>query len=213
MKYIEFSKNKVYTVMYSNKLYCFYGMNLLFTFDLNTNIFNELQQSVSPYGYSSQQSVLGYGFKAGKVFFLGVVGGNIATSKKLTDVVVYDIASNTSSAIKNVFGDDTEGRVSNYSSLYGYCQDENDIYILGGAHTSSSDIKNEAVTKYTIQSNNYDTGTIICQPTATGNHITNMYSSDLVTLNYGIDAVYYQDTDGFKKQDAAIIKDGVVTDL
>ena len=188
-------------------------MNLMFTFDLNTNVFIELQQSVSPYGYLSSQSVLGYGFKAGKVFFLGIIDGNITTSKKLTDVAVYDIASNTTSVIKNVFGDNTEGRVSNYTPLYGYCQDENDIFILGGSHTTSSDIKNEAVTKYTIQSNNYDTGTIICQPTSAGDHITNMYSSDLVTLNYGIDAVYYQAADGLHKQDAAIIKDGVVTDI
>lgn len=211
--YINYTKNKVYMCMYNNTIYCFCGMNLMFTFDLNTNEFIELQQSVSPYGYSSSQSVLGYGFKSGKVFFLGIIDGNITTSKKLTDVAVYDIASNTTSVIKNVFGDNTEGRVSNYTPLYGYCQDENDIFILGGSHTTSSDIKNEAVTKYTIQSNNYDTGTIICQPTAAGDHITTMYSSDLVTLNYGIDAVYYQDTNGFKKQDAAIIKNGVVTNL
>lgn len=211
--YINYTKNKVYMCMYNNTIYCFCGMNLMFTFDLNTNEFIELQQSVSPYGYSSSQSVLGYGFKAGKVFFLGIIDGNITTSKKLTDVAVYDIASNTTSVIKNVFGDNTEGRVSNYTPLYGYCQDENDIFILGGSHTTSNDIKNEAVTKYTIQSNNYDTGTIICQPTAAGDHITTMYSSDLVTLNYGIDAVYYQDTDGFKKQDAAIIKNGIVIDL
>ena len=210
---INYAKNKVYMCIYNNTIYCFHGMNLMFTFDLNTNEFIELQQSVSPYGYLSSQSVLGYGFKAGKVFFLGIIDGNITTSKKLTDVAVYDIASNTTSVIKNVFGDNTEGRVSNYAPLYGYCQDENDIFILGGSHTTSSNIKNEAVTKYTIQSNNYDTGTIICQPTSAGDHITKMYSSDLITLNYGIDAVYYQAADGLHKQNAAIIKDGVVTNL
>ena len=82
-----------------------------------------------------------------------------------------------------------------------------------GAWDVGSSAYKMAVSRYTIQSNIYNSGTIICQPTAIGDHVTNMYSSDLVTLNYGIDAVYYQDTDGFKKQDAAIIKNGTVIDL
>ena len=63
-----------------------------------------------------------------------------------------------------------------------------------------------------LNQNTYETGTILCQPSAASN-LTKMYSSDLITLNYGIDDVYYQAADGLHKQDAAIIKDGVVTDI
>ena len=76
----------------------------------------------------------------------------------------------------------------------------------------SSTTYNQIVTQFSFGSNTYETGTILCLPSATSN-LTKMYSSGLITLSYGIDDVYYQAADGLHKQDAAIIKDGVVTDI
>lgn len=81
-------------------------------------------------------------------------------------------------------------------------------------YIKSSTTYNQIVTQFSFGSNMYETGTILCLPSATSN-LTKMYSSSLITLNYGIygDDVYYQAADGLHKQDAAIIKDGVVTDI
>lgn len=198
-------------VHYNNTLYYFVKEKLLFTYDIANKSYTIPDYTIYPREYTVAQYPIAVCEFNGKVFYIGTTD-NTEDKSNLTDIVVYDIPTSTSSIIKNVIDTNIIYPFvkSNYS--FGYCQKDNIFYILGAWDVGSSAYK-MAVSRYTIQSNTYNSGTIICQPTAIGDHITNMYSSDLVTLNYGIDAVYYQDTDGFKKQDAAIIKNGTVIDL
>lgn len=201
-------------VYYGNKLYYFENTNLLFSYDLSDNSLTPINSSVLPTGYSTDQRPLAIGYLAGSVYFIGLNTNPAAGS--ITDIAIYNIPNNSCEIKKSVIPSDMMYPfIYPYYKTYGYCQKGNDIYIVGANHHDSSgsttNYKN-AVTKYCIKSNTYETGTILCQPSATSN-LTKMYSSDLITLNYGIDDVYYQAADGLHKQDAAIIKDGVVTDI
>ena len=196
-------------VEYNGKLYCFNGLKLILIYDIDDNSFDILNSSVAPLGYLSDQKILGIFYMLGKVFFVGCTKTSIAGSV-MSDICTYDIGSNTSTIIQGVLNSSNNKR-TNDSCPYGFTYFGTDIYISGAAH-GSNDNYGEAVTKYTIKSNTYETGTILCQPSAASN-LTKMYSSSLITLNYGIDDVYYQAADGLHKQDAAIIKDGVVTDI
>ena len=49
--------------------------------------------------------------------------------------------------------------------------------------------------------------------TSAKENVTEMYSDKLSTLDFGVSEVYYQSVDGFFKQPAAIIKNGVVTNI
>lgn len=198
-------------VYYNNTLYYFVKEKLLFTYDITNKNYTIPDYTIYPKEYTIAQCPIAVCNFNGKVFYIGTTA-NTEDKSNLTDIVVYDIPTSTSSVIKNVIDTNITYPFIKLNFSFGYCQKDNIFYILGAYDSSSSSYK-MAVSKYTIQSNTYNTGTIICQPTTTGNHITNMYSSDLVTLNYGIDDVYYQAADGFHKQDAAIIKDGVVTDI
>ena len=200
-------------VYYGNKLYYFENTNLLFSYDLSDNSLTPINTSVLPVGYSTDQRPLAIGYLAGNVYFIGLNSNPVADSN-ITDIAIYNIPNNSCEIKKSVIPSDmTYPFGYPYNKTYSYCQKGNDIYIVGANHHDSSNVNyKKAVTKYSIKSNTYETGTILCQPSATSN-LTKMYSSDLITLNYGIDDVYYQAADGLHKQDAAIIKDGVVTDI
>ena len=198
-------------IYYGNKLYYFENTNLIFSYDLSDNSLTPINTSVLPVGYSTDQRPLAIGYLAGNVYFIGI-NNNPINDNIITDIAIYNIPNNTCEIKKNVIPSDmTYPFKYPYVKKYGYCQKGNDIYIVGACHEDATQYRN-AVTKYSIKSNTYETGTILCQPSATSN-LTKMYSSDLITLNYGIDDVYYQAADGLHKQDAAIIKDGVVTDI
>ena len=206
-------------VYYNSTLYSFCGMKLLFTVNIKDKTYKLINSDISPTGYDSEQQFFGTGYSLGKVFFVGTTMQNVKDSV-YTDICIYDIPSNTASSIKNAFIDINNTRVvppNTYYRKMGFVQDDLTFYIVGDVSftpSGSNYIYNykDCITKYSLQSNNYETGTVLCQPSAISN-LTKMYSSDLITLNYGIDDVYYQAADGLHKQDAAIIKDGVVTDI
>ena len=216
---INYSTNFAKLVYYNGTIYSFCGMKLLFTVNVEDKTYRLINSDVSPIGYDSEQEFFGTGYSLGKVFFVGTTMQNVKDSV-YTDICVYDISSNSASSIKNAFIDINNSRVVppvKYHRKVGFVQDGLTFYIVGDISFTPSGSSYEynykdCVTKYSLQSNNYKTGTILCQPSATSN-LTKMYSSGLITLNYGIDDVYYQAADGLHKQDAAIIKDGVVTDI
>ena len=202
-------------VYYANKLYYFENTNLFFSYDLSDNSLTPINSSVLPTGYSIDQRPLAIGYLAGSVYFIGL-NTSPAADSNITDIAIYNIPNNSCEIKKSVIPSDMMYPfIYPYYKTYGYCQKGNDIYIVGANHhdniNSTTKYKN-AVTKYSIKSNTFETGTILCQPSATSN-LTKMYSSGLITLSYGIDDVYYQAADGLHKQNAAIIKDGVVTDI
>ena len=197
-------------VEYDGKLYCFNGLKLILIYNINDNTFEILNSSVAPLGYLSDQVIIGIYYILGKVFFIGCTNSSVSGSV-MSDICTYDIGANISTALPGILNS-SDNKRTNDSGIYGFTYDNTDIYISGAAHDNSTSSYGEAVTKYTVASNNYENGTILCQPSANSN-LTKMYSSDLITLNYGIDGVYYQAADGLHKQDAVIIKDGVITDI
>ena len=194
-------------IYYGGLLYCFVNMILLFTYNISTHEFIEYNKAVAPANYNGSQKIGGIAYKLGKVFFMGTSSTNLTTDP-LTDICTYDIASGKTGIMKNIFSETTDrfGDTSHHS-----IQDGDHFYFLHN-YIKSSTTYNQIVTQFSFGSNTYETGTILCLPSATSN-LTKMYSSGLITLNYGIDDVYYQAADGLHKQDAAIIKDGVVTNI
>ena len=194
-------------IYYGGLLYCFVNMILLFTYNISTHEFIEYNRAVAPANYNGSQQIGGIAYKLGKVFFMGTTSTNLTTDP-LTDICIYDIASGKTGIMKNIFSKTTD-RFGD--TLHHNIQDGDHFYFLHN-YIKSSTTYNQIVTQFSFGSNTYETGTILCLPSATSN-LTKMYSSGLITLNYGIDNVYYQAADGLHKQDAAIIKDGVVIDI
>ena len=194
-------------IYYGGLLYCFVNMILLFTYNISTHEFIEYNRAVAPANYNGSQQIGGIAYKLGKVFFMGTTSTNLTTDP-LNDICVYDIPSGKTDIMKNIFSETTD-RFGD--TLHHSIQNGDYFYFLHN-YIKSSTTYNQIVTQFSFGSNTYETGTILCLPSATSN-LTKMYSSDLITLNYGIDDVYYQAADGLHKQDAAIIKDGVVTDI
>lgn len=94
-------------------------------------------------------------------------------------------------------------------------QDTAQIGVFGGSNqTSSSQHGNVMKNMYifNVKTNEFENNTIVCNPVL-GNKSTVLYESNNLVLEYGFNEVYYQSADGLYKQDAAIIKDGVVTDI
>lgn len=104
--------------------------------------------------------------------------------------------------------------------LYGgYCIDGGVMYHLLSRYNykqpgsiSVSAQYNKKVSKFSVTSNDFDNGTVVCQTSALEN-VTEMYKDRLVTMNIGFDKALFQQSDGLKVQSAAIIKNGVATDI
>ena len=87
------------------------------------------------------------------------------------------------------------------------------VYVIGGTpYQSDTNARLNTVIKFAIQTNEFTNGTVVCQPSFKTN-VTEMYTDKLSTVSFGIDEVYYQSASGFSKQSAAIIKNGVATDI
>ena len=101
----------------------------------------------------------------------------------------------------------------------GYCVDGGVLYHLLSRYnykqtgsTSVSSQYNKKVSKFSVTSNDFDNGTVICQLSEVEN-ATELYKDKLVSLNVGFSRALFQQSDGLKVQPAAIIKNGVATDI
>lgn len=101
----------------------------------------------------------------------------------------------------------------------GYCVDGGVLYHLLSRYnykqTGSSSVSsqyNKRVSKFSATSNDFDNGTVVCQLSEVEN-TTEIYKDRQMSLNIGVSKVLFQQADGLHDQSAAIIKNGVTTNI
>ena len=127
-------------------------------------------------------------------------------------VSIYNIKTKVTSGIDNVLPQ-RYGR----SYLYYYAYYKGNVYLIGGNYHGggSNNIDRKwyhTIAKFAINSKDLEPGTIVCDPSSYFNS-TEMYNDGKTKLDFGVNQVYYQSADGFSIQPAAVIKNGVVTNI
>lgn len=156
------------------------------------------------------------------IFFVGLGGSWESTYNWVYEnapyVVRYNIPSGT--FIKSSIELRTiPSSMITITSIGSYCVDGGVLYHLLSKYyykqTGSSSVSsqvNKRVSKFSAISNDFDDGTVICQLSEVEN-TTELYKDRQMSLNVGVSKVLFQQTDGLHGQPAAIIKNGVVTDI
>ena len=127
-------------------------------------------------------------------------------------VSIYNIKTKVTSGIDNALPQ-RYGR--SYLYYYGYYK--GNVYLIGGYyHGGGSNYTDRkwyhTIAKFAINSKDLEPGTIVCDPSSYFNS-TEMYNDGKTKLDFGVNQVYYQSADGFSIQPAAVIKNGVVTNI
>lgn len=188
--------------LYDGSLYIFYGNSLIGTWDLSTFEYTQV-------GTGLTSELDGNAGTAGAVQLLNkvyLIGGGTSNVVQAASVIVYDLVSKEVTIMSNILPYRLYARPTASAVVDG------SAYIIGGTKISDSDYNLNTVIRFAIKTNEFANGTVVCQPSSK-NNITEMYSDKLVTLDFGVDDVYYQSAAGFSKQPAAIIKNGVATDI
>lgn len=190
---------------------------MAYSYDLQTGqiefIYKQLNSLYTPSIGSFSPNTFFYAL--GKLYLIGVQFGPSTYSQygKKRDVLVYDLTTEQITVLENVISEDAARSFSYFGGIdfqgtlqagfYGG-------YVQNGS--SASKVYQQKIMVFNIQTNEFSNGTVVCQPSAKEN-VTEMYSDKLSTLDFGVSEVYYQSVDGFFKQPAAIIKNGVVTNI
>lgn len=188
-------------VHYGGLIYVFEGARVIGAYDPSTGTSTSILELVSP-AYITLQPTMGHMVVGSMVLFIGVANG----TQKSSGVSVYDLETGTHTYKENVLTDaftrDTAGTPC--LAFDGYT-----VYRIGGKSANSD---TNTIIKYTAKSNDLPTGTVWAHE-STSENVTEMYKDKTMTLNLGIDKVLIQEADGLKVQPAAIIKNGVVTNI
>lgn len=206
-----------YVFKHDAKLYFVGYCMLAYSYDLQTGQFEYIDKHLMPLNGMSyiSYSPNTFFYALGKLYLIGVQDdtSTITLYGKKRGVIVYDLVSEQTTLLKNVISEDAArsfqyfGGIDFQGTLQagfygGYVQDS----------SSASKVYQHKIMVFNIQTNEFSNGTVVCQPSAKEN-VTEMYSDKLSTLDFGVSEVYYQSASGFSKQDAAIIKNGVATNI
>lgn len=206
---------KLYRV--GEKLHYFVGNLHDFYYDLLTGSLVE----VGAYVTNSPQKKLNwfppYGMIAigTKVYFLGLATSEDLSLDSLADgVYYYDIVTGETGKIDTTLGSELPVYVCNdKSEIPGWYFDGSTVFTVGGVYYEGGTKKHyKKALKIIITSNDLPTGTVWAHE-STSENVTEMYKDKTVKLNLGIDKVLIQEADGLKVQPAAIIKNGIATDI
>lgn len=200
---------------YNDKLYFFSGSAFLeFTCDINTREVTEIRKYVTEAGTKDLNAFPAYGMvQIGEtVYFIG-----LANSDYITDVAnsaySYNLLTGVSTKISDTLGSAQPLVMSkNINYMPGYYFDGSSLFVFGGLHYQKTTYHYQNITKVIFTSNELPVGTVWAHE-STYENVTEMYKDKAVKLNLGIDKVLIQGADGLEVQPAAIIKNGVATDL
>lgn len=207
------ARGKIFKI--SNVLYVFQGCLFIGKYDLETGITTTVDQvlQTNPQYYAINP-MFGY-FQVGNLIYLiGVSTKGTSSNPYIADgVIIFDITTNISTVHEGVLTDEfTRSQLPNACSTW----DGADSYLIGGTYNpnpaSTSNTKITTIIKYSLKSNDLPNGTVWAHE-STSENMTEMYKDKTMTLNLGIDKVLIQEADGLKVQPAAIIKNGVATDI
>ena len=127
-------------------------------------------------------------------------------------VSIYNIKTRETTGLDNIL---PQVYGSQYTYYYAYYKGS--VYLIGGFyHGGGSNYVDRkwyhTIAKFAINSKDLEPGTIVCDPSSYFNS-TEMYNDGKTKLDFGVNQVYYQSADGFSIQPAAVIKNGVVTNI
>ena len=190
--------------------------------DLATNLITKyaLSELKNIYHYTGSSTSYTYriGGKCIQIGNLLYTFGGMSSETNDTDKIACQSVSiyNTKTGI-------TTGLDSILPQMYGnaytyyYAYYKGNVYLIGGFyHGSGVNYTNRkwyhTIAKFAINSKDLEPGTIVCDPSSYFNS-TEMYNDGKTKLDFGVNQVYYQSADGFSIQPAAVIKNGVVTNI
>ena len=142
--------------------------------------------------------------------------GNVSSDSNDTlackSVSIYNIKTRETTGLDNVLP-----QVYGCDYTYYYAYYKGNVYLIGGFYhgggSNYSDRKwYHTIAKFAINSKDLEPGTIVCDPSSYFNS-TEMYNDGKTKLDFGVNQVYYQSADGFSIQPAAVIKNGIVTNI
>lgn len=188
--------------LYDGSLYIFHGNESIGIWNLSTFEYTYDRKKLTS-DLTTNAGTAGGVQLLNKVY---LIGGGTSNEAEAASVIVYDLVSK----VATVMSDILPYRL--YANPTASAVVDGSAYIIGGSKISDSNHKLNTVIKFAIKTNEFANGTVVCQPSSK-NNITEMYSDKLATLDFGVDDVYYQSASGFSKQSAAIIKNGVATDI
>ena len=156
------------------------------------------------------------------IFFIGIGGSWESTYDWVYEnapyVVRYNILSGTFTKSSIELGT-VPSSMPTYEFTGGYCVDGGILYHLFSKYcykqTGRTDVStqlNKRVSKFSATSNDFDNGTVVCQLSEVEN-TTELYKDRQMSLNVGVSKVLFQQVNGLHGQPAAIIKNGVATDI
>lgn len=187
--------------------YVIQGNVVIAKYDSTTGISTLLATSVGTID-SAFQPAMNYMKVDSSILFIGLISsGNPLPAK---NVGIYDIETDTATVKTDVLSDELTRRTGGKTRAV--TTDETSNYIVGGYYGDATQTETQTVMKYTAKSNDLPTGTVWAHE-STSENVTEMYKDKTMTLNLGIDKVLIQEADGLKVQPAAIIKNGVVTNI
>lgn len=143
---------------------------------------------------------------------MGAVSSDANDELACKSVSIYNIKTRETTGLDNIL---PQVYGSQYTYYYAYYK--GNVYLIGGFyHGGGSNYSNRmwyhTIAKFAINSKDLEPGTIVCDPSSYFNS-TEMYNDGKTKLDFGVNQVYYQSADGFSIQPAAVIKNGVVTNI
>ena len=206
---------KLYRV--GEKLHYFVGNLHDFYYDLSTSSLVEVGAYVTNSPQKKRNYFPPYGMITigTTIYFLGLTTSETApVGSPANSVYYYDIVTGETGKIDTTLGSELQVTVCNDNfSVPGWYFDGSTVFMVGGVYYESGGYKYyKKALKIIITSNDLPTGTVWAHE-STSENVTEMYKDKTMTLKLGIDKVLIQEADGLKVQPAAIIKNGVATDI
>lgn len=214
-----YARGAGYVFKHDSKLYFVGYCTLAYSYDLQTGDFESIYKFLVPPNSTSyiNYSPNTFFYALGKLYLIGVdhsvSSAGSAVYGKVRDVVVYDLVSEQTTLLENVISEDAARSFYYFGGVD--FQGTLQAGFFGGYvqyGSSASKLYQNKILLFNIQTNEFSNGTVVCQP-STKENVTEMYSDKLTALDFGVSEVYYQSESGFSKQNAAIIKNGVATDI
>ena len=143
---------------------------------------------------------------------MGVEASDSNDTLACKSVSIYNIKTRETTGLDNIL---PQAYGSQYTYYYAYYK--GNVYLIGGFyHGSGSNYTDRkwyhTIAKFAINSKDLEPGTIVCDPSSYFNS-TEMYNDGKTKLDFGVNQVYYQSANGFSIQPAAVIKNGVDTNI
>lgn len=204
-------------IIIGNKLYFFSGSAyLFFVLDLDTKAVTypkiyTVDSSVTDSAYYPAYATIAIG---SVVYFIGLNSVGSATAISADSTFFYNVVTGEKGKLDSVLGSNQPMYMpGNIYYVPGWFFDGASVFVVSGYYYHNTTFGHfQNTVKVIITSNDLPTGTVWAHESISEN-VTEMYKDKTMKLNLGIDKVLIQEADGLKVQPAAIIKNGVVTNI